>query len=78
MTIYPAEIFGISDLLGSLEEGKQANLFVSNGDPFEPKTQIEMVFIRGYNIPKVSRQQQLWQEFQNRDAVNATLPQGGN
>ncbi len=71
LTINPAEIFGVGDLLGSIEEGKQANLFISDGDPFEPMTQIEQVFIRGYKIPMVSRHTQLYDEFLNRGAVNS-------
>lgn len=69
VTINPAEIFGVADKLGSLEEGKQANLFISDGDPFEPMTTIEQVFIRGYKIPMVSRHTQLYEEYLDRDAV---------
>ncbi len=70
VTINPARLFGVDDKLGSLEEGKQANLFISDGDPFEPLTQIEQVFIKGYKIPMQSRHSQLYDEFLNRDAVN--------
>ena len=69
VTINPAEIFGVSNLLGSLEEGKQANLFISSGDPFEPLSQIEQVFIKGYQIPMDSRHTQLFEEFLDRDAT---------
>lgn len=70
VTINPAEIFGIADLVGSIEVGKQANLFIADGDPFEPVTQIEQVFIKGYKIPMISRHSQLYDEFLDRDAVN--------
>lgn len=70
VTINPAELFGVADKIGSLEEGKQANLFISDGDPFEPLTQIEQVFIKGYKIPMQSRHSQLYDEFLKRDAVN--------
>jgi imidazolonepropionase-like amidohydrolase len=66
VTIYPAEIFGVSDQLGSLEVGKQATLFISDGDPFEPRTQIKQVFIGGYKIPMESRQTELYKEYLNR------------
>lgn len=69
LTLNPAEIFGVSDMLGSLEAGKQANLFISDGDPFEPMTQIEQVFIRGNKIPMVSRHTQLYEEYLDRGAV---------
>ena len=69
VTINPAEIFGVSNQLGSLEAGKQANLFISTGDPFEPLNQIEQVFIKGYQIPMDSRHSQLFEEFLDRDAT---------
>ncbi|MCW9708225.1 amidohydrolase family protein [Fodinibius salsisoli] len=68
ITLNAAEIFGVQDKLGSIEVGKQANLFLSDGDPFEPMTHIEQVFIRGYKIPMVSRHSQLNDEYLNRGA----------
>lgn len=67
ITIIPAEIFGVSDKLGSLEVGKNATLFICNGDPFETKTVISQVFIDGWKIPMVSRQTQLYDEFLKRE-----------
>jgi len=67
ITIVPAEIFGVSDQTGSIEIGKQANLFVCDGDPFETKTQVLHVFIQGWQIPMESRQSQLYDEFINRE-----------
>ncbi|MBT0810212.1 amidohydrolase family protein [Litoribacter ruber] len=67
VTIVPAEIFGVEDNLGSIEEGKSATLFVSDGDPFETKTQIKHVFIEGYRVPMSNRHIQLYQEFLERD-----------
>jgi imidazolonepropionase-like amidohydrolase len=67
ITIIPAEIFGVADRLGSIEKGKSATLFVSDGDPFETKTQIKHVFIEGWQIPMVSRQSLLYDEFLKRE-----------
>ena len=66
VTLTPAEIFGVSDTLGSLEVGKKATLFVSTGDPFETATQVRYLFIDGYNIPVESRHSKLYDEFLNR------------
>jgi len=71
VTINTAEIFGVDDLLGSIEEGKQANLFIADGDPFEPATHIKQVFIRGHKIPMVSRQTQLYEEYLDRGSESA-------
>jgi imidazolonepropionase-like amidohydrolase len=67
VTIVPAEIFGVADRLGSIEEGKSATLFIADGDPFETKTQIHQVFIDGYRIPMSNRHIRLYQEFLERD-----------
>jgi hypothetical protein len=50
LTLSPAEIFGVADRLGSLETGKIANLVVSDGDLFEEKTKIKMVFVDGHRF----------------------------
>src|SRR6184192_4286482 len=47
LTLSAAEIFGVSDRLGSVENGKIANLVVTDGDLFEEKTRIKMVFVDG-------------------------------
>jgi len=67
ITIVPAEIFGVADKFGSIEVGKVANVFVCDGDPFETKTNVHHVFIDGWQIPMVSRQTQLYEEFLKRD-----------
>jgi len=67
VTIIPAEIFGVDDRLGSIEKGKQATLFVCDGDPLEPATNIRHLFIDGWRIPLVSRQTQLYEEFLHRE-----------
>jgi imidazolonepropionase-like amidohydrolase len=67
VTIVPAELFGVADKLGSIEIGKQGTLFVSDGDPFETKTNILQVFINGWQMPMVSRQTLLYDEFLKRE-----------
>jgi imidazolonepropionase-like amidohydrolase len=47
LTLEPAEIFGVSDRLGSIEKGKIANLVVTRGELFDDMAKIEMVFIDG-------------------------------
>ena len=47
MTIDAARIYGVDDRLGSLENGKIANLFVTDGDWLAEKTAVKMVFVDG-------------------------------
>lgn len=67
VTIYPAEIFGVADKIGSIEEGKLANIVVTDGDILEAMTKVEHVFINGFKVPTVSRHTQLFREFLDRD-----------
>ncbi|MFN5029792.1 MAG: amidohydrolase family protein, partial [Burkholderiales bacterium] len=41
ITLYPAQILGVADKLGSLEVGKLANFFVSDGDPLDIRSNVE-------------------------------------
>lgn len=70
VTLYPAEIFGVDKNYGSITEGKIANIFIADGDPFEPKTKIKYLFIRGWNVPLESRHTLLFDEFINRSPGN--------
>ena len=47
LTLSPSEIFGVSQVLGSIENGKIANLVVTDGDLFDKKTKVKMVFVDG-------------------------------
>ena len=47
MTLSPAEIYGVADRLGSIEKGKIANLTITDGDLFNEKTKVKMVFVDG-------------------------------
>lgn len=67
VTINPARMFGVDHLIGSIEVGKLASLIVTTGDPFETRTHVRRVFIQGYDIPLVSRQTRLFDEFLVRD-----------
>ena len=47
ITIHPAEHLGIQDRVGSIEEGKDADLVITDGDPFEVSTEVKMVWVDG-------------------------------
>jgi len=57
LTLSAAEIFGVSQMLGSIEGGKIANLVVTDGDLFDKKTKVKMVFVDGkkYEVRAVLR-----------------------
>lgn len=47
LTLGAAEIFGVSNRIGSVEVGKIANLVVTEGDLFQEETKVKMVFVDG-------------------------------
>jgi len=66
VTLYPAQIFGVSDRIGSIETGKTANLVITDGDLLEARTNVRYLFINGRQIPLVSRHTELFEQFKNR------------
>src|SRR6266508_1097642 len=66
VTIYPAQIFGVDKLLGSIEVGKMANLIVTDGDPLEFKTNVKHMFINGKPVDLSSRHTRLYDKFKDR------------
>lgn len=63
ITLNPAQIWGVDDRLGSLDAGKIANVVVAAGDPLDVKTDVKHVFINGEEIPLVSKQTELRDEY---------------
>ncbi len=66
MTLYPAQILGVDDRVGSLEVGKDATLIVTDGDPLEIATNVEMEFIQGRNVDLRSRHTQLYEKYKQK------------
>lgn len=47
LTLWPAEVFGVADRLGSIEVGKIANLTITRGDLFDRTPRVAYVFVDG-------------------------------
>lgn len=66
VTLYPAQILGVGDRLGSIDVGKIANIVITDGDLLEARTNVRHLFIDGRQIPLVSRHTQLYDQFKDR------------
>lgn len=66
ITLYPAQILGVSDRLGSIEKGKIANLVVTDGDLLELRTNVKQVFIAGKPVSLETRHTRLYEKYLNR------------
>ena len=66
VTLYPAQIFGLADQLGTLETGKIANVIVTNGDPLELTSDVKYLFIKGQLTSTDNKQKRLYEKYLNR------------
>ncbi len=67
ITLNNAEILGVSNRVGTLEVGKDATLFISEGDALDMRTsKVQGAFIQGRDIDLYGTQQQLWDRFREK------------
>jgi len=66
VTLYPAEILGIADRVGSIDVGKDADLIVTTGDPLEVVTDVVYEFIAGRAVSLESKHTRLYDKFRQR------------
>jgi imidazolonepropionase-like amidohydrolase len=66
ITLTPAEIFGVAERMGSLDPGKDANLFLATGDIMDHRSEVTHVFIDGVPQSLETRHTRLYREFKDR------------
>jgi len=67
LTRNPARILGIDDVCGTIERGKDATLFISEGDALDIRTNyLTHAFIQGRTIDLDNRQRELYRKFQTK------------
>jgi imidazolonepropionase-like amidohydrolase len=60
LTIVPALTAGISDHVGCLQPGRDADVLVISGDPVDPRSAIESVYIDGRRIYDTASERRRW------------------
>lgn len=63
VTLAPAQIFGVDERTGSLQAGRDADVVVWSGDPFEFTTRVDHVFVRGVEHTGRNRQELLTERY---------------
>ncbi|TXD84863.1 amidohydrolase family protein [Subsaximicrobium wynnwilliamsii] len=67
ITLNPAKILGIDKDYGSLEVGKSATLFISEGDALDMRTNIlSRAFIDGRDLSLETHQTELWKRYSKK------------
>ena len=66
VTLYPAQILGLADQLGTIEPGKMADLIVTDGDPLAIPTQVHYLFINGELTSTDNKHLRLYEQYRKR------------
>lgn len=66
ITLVPAQLHGVGDLLGSIEPGKDASLFAATGDILDIRSEVKQLWISGVEQSLESRHTRLAERYRNR------------
>jgi len=66
ITLEPARILGVADRLGSLEPGKDATLFVSDGDVLDLRSRVVAAYLDGRPLDLSDRHKRLYERYKSR------------
>jgi imidazolonepropionase-like amidohydrolase len=66
ITVNAAQIWGVASQMGTIEEGKSADFFITDGDPLITQTQVKQLFISGKNVSLENKQKRLYDKYSGR------------
>lgn len=66
ITLYPAQVLGLGDRLGSIESGKEASLIALTGELLDIRSQVTEMWIQGERVSLESRHTRLYNKYRNR------------
>jgi imidazolonepropionase-like amidohydrolase len=66
ITLYPAQVAGMADQLGSIETGKEATLFAADGDILDIRSNVKRMWIAGKEVSLESRHTRFYEKYKNR------------
>jgi imidazolonepropionase-like amidohydrolase len=66
LTLYPAQLVGVADRLGSIEAGRDATFFVTDGDVLDIRSNVKRMWIGGKEVSLESRHTRLYEKYRNR------------
>jgi imidazolonepropionase-like amidohydrolase len=66
ITVYPAEILGVADRVGSLAVGLHATLFIADGNILETPTKVTHAFIQGRRVDLDNKHEKLYRKYQHK------------
>jgi imidazolonepropionase-like amidohydrolase len=66
LTLYPAQLAGVADRLGSIDPGKEATLVVADGDILDNRTQVKRLWLAGREVSLESKHTRLYEKYRSR------------
>ena len=66
ITLYPAQMAGVAERLGSIEAGKDATFFVSDGDVLDVRSNVKRMWIGGQEVSLENRHTRLYEKYRNK------------
>ena len=66
ITLYPAQVLGVADRLGSIEVGKEATIFAAAGDILDIRSNVKRMWIAGKEVSLETRHTRLYEKYKNR------------
>jgi imidazolonepropionase-like amidohydrolase len=66
ITLYPAQLAGVADRLGSIEPGKEATLVACDGDILDLRANVKRLWLAGKEVSLESRHTRLYEKYRNR------------
>ena len=66
ISLYPAQILGVADRLGTIVVGKEATLFICDGNIFDLRANVKRMWIGGKEVSLESRHTKLYEKYKNR------------
>ncbi len=66
ITLSAAEILGVEEKVGSLDNGKDATFFLSDGNPLEITSTVVKAFIQGREVDLGDRHKSLYEKYKEK------------
>ncbi len=70
ITLHPAQILGVADRLGSIEQGKEASFIATDGNILDIRSNVKRMWIAGRETSLESRHTRLYEKYKNRPKPN--------
>ena len=75
ITLYPAQLAGVADRLGSIEAGKEATLFVADGDILDIRAHVKRMWVAGKEVSLENRHTRFYEKYKNRPRGTESSPE---